>query len=73
MGFAEVQLRQVAAKTDVDGRGGSLWVDLKLRSAHLDAGLEGEGLGLGSFRGRWVGWEVVREDNLYIIYRKIKN
>eukprot|EP00913_Durusdinium_trenchii_P019501 g18332.t1 len=33
-----VQLRQVAAKTDVDGRGGSLWVDLKLRSAHLDAG-----------------------------------
>ncbi|CAK9058014.1 Hypothetical protein SCF082_LOCUS31013 [Durusdinium trenchii] len=33
-----VQLRQVAAKTDVDGRGGSLWVDLKLRSAHLDVG-----------------------------------
>lgn len=33
-----VKLRQVAAKTDVEGRAGALWSELKLRSLHLDVG-----------------------------------
>eukprot|EP00438_Fugacium_kawagutii_P010711 Skav212513 [mRNA] locus=scaffold2713:219231:235279:+ [translate_table: standard] len=33
-----VKLRQVAAKTDVEGKAGALWSEVKLRSAHLDVG-----------------------------------
>lgn len=33
-----MKLRQVAAKTDVEGRAGALWSELKLRSLHLDVG-----------------------------------
>ena len=34
----EVKLRQVAAKTDVEGRAGALSVELRLGSLHLDVG-----------------------------------
>ncbi len=35
---SEVKLRQVAAKTDVEGRAGALSVELRLGSLHLDVG-----------------------------------
>jgi len=36
--FLRVKLRQVAAKTDVEGRAGALSVELRLGSLHLDVG-----------------------------------
>lgn len=33
-----MKLRQVAAKTDVEGRAGALSVELRLGSLHLDVG-----------------------------------
>ena len=53
----QVKLRQVAAKTDVEGRAGALWSELKLQSLHLD-------VGTGAPDGWWLVGGVV--PNIYI-------